>query len=85
MPIVLLGLIGVGAALLLIYYSKRPSGTARTAGAKRVQATVVPDKHYKTSDDGKVVYLFDEDADDAADKATDDVPPTDGPDDGGEE
>jgi hypothetical protein len=70
------GLIAVGAALLLIYYSKKPSGTARAAGARRVQATVVPEKQYKTSDDGKVVYLFDEDADEAADRAAD-IPETD--------
>jgi hypothetical protein len=32
--------------------------------AKRVQAQVVPEKHYKKSEDGKVVYLFGDDDED---------------------
>jgi hypothetical protein len=32
--------------------------------AKRVQAQVVPEKHYKKSEDGKVVYLFGSDDED---------------------
>ncbi|MDR0519715.1 MAG: hypothetical protein LBG82_06665 [Clostridiales Family XIII bacterium] len=59
MLLFLLGLIAVGAALLLIYYSRKPTGAMR-GGAKRVQATVVPEKRYKKSEDGKVVYLFDD-------------------------
>jgi hypothetical protein len=55
-------MIAIGAALLLIYYSKKPgqgssSGMGRT---RRLQATVMPEKRYKKSEDGKVVYLFDD-------------------------
>jgi hypothetical protein len=54
-------MIAIGAALLLIYYSKNPGQGSSGAGrAKHVQATVMPEKHYKKSEDGKVVYLFDD-------------------------
>jgi hypothetical protein len=54
-------MIAIGAALLLIYYSKKSGQGASGAGrAKRVQASVVPEKRYKKSEDGKVVYLFDD-------------------------
>jgi hypothetical protein len=73
-------LIAIGAALLLIYYSKKPgSGAAR---AKRVQATVVPEKRYKRSEDGKVVYLFDDDAPGAPGETERDAHPADGSDPG---
>ncbi|MDR0596790.1 MAG: hypothetical protein LBG50_04555 [Clostridiales Family XIII bacterium] len=52
-------MIAIVAALLLIYYSKKPASVARDK-ARRVQATVVPEKQYKKSEDGKVVYLFDD-------------------------
>jgi hypothetical protein len=56
-------MIAVGAALLLIYYSRKPGsgGLSGVARARKVQATVVPEKRYKKSEDGKVVYLFDDD------------------------
>jgi hypothetical protein len=61
--LVIFGLIAVGAALLLIYYSKNPGsgGLSGVTRARKVQATVVPEKRYKKSEDGKVVYLFDDD------------------------
>jgi hypothetical protein len=58
-------MIAVGAALLLIYYSRNPGvGSSFVARAKKVQATIVPEKRYKRSEDGKVVYLFDDDDED---------------------
>jgi hypothetical protein len=78
-PLVLLGLIAIVAALLLVYYSRKPgSGASDVRGARRVQVTVVPEpeKRYRKSEDGKVVYLFDDDdADDSEDAsgADDDI------------
>jgi hypothetical protein len=61
--LVIFGLIAVGASLLLIYYSRKPGSgpSSFVARARKVQATVVPEKRYKKSEDGKVVYLFDDD------------------------
>lgn len=58
-----LGLIAVGAGLLLIYYSRKPDGgrVSHPSALRHVDATVVPEKQYKKSEDGKVVYLFDDD------------------------
>jgi hypothetical protein len=68
---------------LLIYYSKNPGsgGFSAVARAKKVQATVVPEKRYKKSEDGKVVYLFDDDEEKNPEKPAENRP--DGP--GGEE
>jgi hypothetical protein len=58
MVLVLLGLIVVGAAVLLIYYSLTPGkrGSDSGEGNKRSFAR---EKQYDKSDDGKVVYLYD--------------------------
>jgi hypothetical protein len=62
MPLVVLGFIAVGAAVLLIV-----SYTSQGNGKKKVDARWSdvppsrPKKEYKKSEDGKVVYLFDDD------------------------
>ncbi|MDR1292626.1 MAG: hypothetical protein LBJ91_04440 [Clostridiales Family XIII bacterium] len=77
MILVIFGLIAVGAALLLIYYSRKPGsgGFSGVTRARRVQATVVPERHYKKSKDGKVVYLFDDDDDDEDSETPEDKGP----------
>jgi hypothetical protein len=79
LAIIILGLIAIGAALLLIYYSIGSRGKApNVTSAKKIQAKVVPEKKYKTSEDGKVVYPFGQDGkngeggDDRSDPNTDD-------------
>ncbi|MDR2163914.1 MAG: hypothetical protein LBO70_08320 [Clostridiales Family XIII bacterium] len=80
MILAIFGIIAIGAALLLIYYSKNPGkGPSGASRAKQVQATVMPEKHYKKSEDGKVVYLFD---DDDGDDGGDSDETSSGPDDG---
>ncbi|MDR0357249.1 MAG: hypothetical protein LBH63_02660 [Clostridiales Family XIII bacterium] len=58
MPLMFLGLIVVGAAILLIYYSLNPDNRkpGEGEGARRPGAR---ENHYEKSDDGKVVYLYD--------------------------
>jgi hypothetical protein len=58
MPLIILGLIAVGAAILLIYYSMNPAGRTPHTG-EIGRRSPVREKHYETSEDGKVVYLYD--------------------------
>jgi hypothetical protein len=57
MVLVVLGLIAVGAAMLLIYYSITPGKRSPDSetGDRRSSAR---EKQYEKSDDGKVVYLY---------------------------
>jgi anionic cell wall polymer biosynthesis LytR-Cps2A-Psr (LCP) family protein len=57
MVLVVLGLIAVGAAMLLIYYSITPGKRSSDSehGDRRSPAR---EKQYEKSDDGKVVYLY---------------------------
>jgi hypothetical protein len=53
-----LGLIVVGAAILLIYYSLNPGGR-KGQSAEGGRRPIAREKHYEKSDDGKIVYLYD--------------------------
>jgi hypothetical protein len=59
MPIILLGIVVIGAALGLVYFSTgdRRSAKPRSQDGPRLK----PQKEYTTSDDGKVIYAFDKD------------------------
>ncbi|MDR2156536.1 MAG: hypothetical protein LBO81_01980 [Clostridiales Family XIII bacterium] len=57
MPLLLLGLIAVGATALLIYYSLGP-GARNSRSGESGRRPAIREKHYEKSDDGKVVYLY---------------------------
>lgn len=59
MYLIILGVIGVGAGLLLVYYS------IKDRKPKKV------DEHDDPKDKGKVIYLFDEDEDEKKEKDED--------------
>ncbi|MDR0884967.1 MAG: hypothetical protein LBN22_01145 [Clostridiales Family XIII bacterium] len=67
MPIILLGLIAIGIAVayVLISIGKRPAKpNALRDNSKNARArSAAQKKHHKTSEDGKVVYMFDPDDD----------------------
>jgi hypothetical protein len=52
MPLALIGLVALGAALLFIVMSKKKTG-ANPRGSARPNNV-----HYEKSEDGKVVYIF---------------------------
>ena len=56
MPLILLGIIAIGAGLLLIFYLSGGGRSRRASSGKRAPSN--RPKRYETSEDGKVVYLF---------------------------
>jgi len=80
MPLIVLGIIAVGGGLLLVHYLSAGGRTRRSPYESRSASN--PAGYYKTSEDGKVIYLFNGKKDGGQDGSPDD---DDGPGDGGPE
>ncbi len=63
MPLLLLGLIAVGAGILLVYYSVKDKKDKSGDSGERPNISYSTDKNSKDKDKGKVIYLFDDDDD----------------------